>query len=104
MDLDYKAMGIRIRNLRIKQHLTQADVAEACAISTSYVGHLERGTRKASLETLVHICETLKISTDYALKGICIPDRGSAAHPQKTQTIRKIVGVLDAYFDEWFEE
>ena len=36
-------------------------------VSTSFIGHVERGTRKASLETIVNIGACLQASMDHLL-------------------------------------
>lgn len=66
---DYAAIGRRIRKLRIAQNLTQERLAEHAGISASFLGHIERGTRKMSLETLIHLSMSLHCTTD-ALLGI----------------------------------
>ncbi len=63
--MDYAAMGQRIKQARKARHLTQEQLAEVCGLSASFLGHIERGTRKASLETLYALCETLQVSADY---------------------------------------
>ena len=60
-------MGNRFNKLRKQQKLTQGQFAEQVGISTSFMGHVERGTRAASLETLVAICNALNVSPDYLL-------------------------------------
>ena len=55
MDLDYLSLGQRIRKKRRERHWTQAQLARAVGLSVSFMGHVERGTRKASLESLVAI-------------------------------------------------
>jgi len=65
--MDYKALGNRINKLRKQQKLTQEQFAEQVGISASFMGHVERGTRVASLETLVAICNALNVSPDYLL-------------------------------------
>ena len=40
---------------------------EACDIASSYVGIIERGTKKASIDTLVRISNALNVSVDYLL-------------------------------------
>lgn len=62
--MDYRRMGQRIRMYRQRQGLTQERLAELVGVSTSFVGHIERGSRKASLETLEGICKVLMISMD----------------------------------------
>lgn len=66
-NLDYISMGNRIRLARKAQNLSQEQLAELCGISVSYMGHIERGSRKMSLETLVSLCEALNVSSDYLL-------------------------------------
>ena len=65
--MDYVAMGQRIKQARKAQHLTQEQLAEVCGLSASFLGHIERGTRKASLETLYSLCEALHESADYLI-------------------------------------
>ena len=65
--VDYAALGLRIRRARKKAHLTQTQLAQACALSASFVGHIERGSRALSVETLCNIAKTLQVSTDYLL-------------------------------------
>lgn len=63
--INYKALGERIRSSRKKKGLSQERLSELCAISTAHVGHIERGTRIPSLETLFKISKELDISMDY---------------------------------------
>ncbi len=65
--IDYTEIGQKIRQARIEQNYSQEQLAELCRISTAFLGHIERGTRAMSLETLVSICSTLNISIDYLL-------------------------------------
>lgn len=63
--IDYAALGERIRIARKKRKLSQEKLAEICSISTAHIGHIERGTRIPSLETLYKISKELDISLDY---------------------------------------
>ena len=65
----YENTGIRIRNQRKQLHLTQERLAEMADISISFVGAIERGEKKTSLETFVRLAECLKTSTEYLLFG-----------------------------------
>ena len=67
--LDYKAMGRRIRQRRRWLNMTQEQLAEAAGLSTSFVGHIERGSRKLSVEMLWAICKALEISMDDIVAG-----------------------------------
>ena len=65
--VDYKDFGARVRIIRRKQSLTQEELAEKVGISASFMGHIERGSRIASLETLIALCNALKTSPEYFL-------------------------------------
>lgn len=65
--MDYQDMGLRVRALRRQLGITQEELAEQVGISASFLGHIERGTRVASLETLVALCNTLETTPEYLL-------------------------------------
>jgi len=64
----YQGLGKRIRQQRTLARMTQEKLAEEAGISLSFLGHIERGTRKASLDTLVKICNALKVSPQLLLQ------------------------------------
>ena len=67
--MDYQDFGLRIRTLRRQLKLTQEELAEQVGISASFMGHIERGTRVASLETLVALCGALHVTPQYLLQA-----------------------------------
>lgn len=67
--MDYVDLGRRVRRQRSVLGWTQAQLAEHIGVSTSLVGHVERGSRKASLETLVALANALGVSLDYLLSS-----------------------------------
>lgn len=69
MSIEYSEMGRRIRSLRKQAHLTQADLAAKCKISTSFMGHIERGSRITSLDTLTRISNEFQVPVDVLIKG-----------------------------------
>jgi len=66
----YIEIGKRIRRQRILQEMTQEQLAEKADISTSFIGHIERGEKKCSLETIIRISEALNLSIDFIIYGI----------------------------------
>lgn len=64
----YQGLGKRIRQQRKLLRMTQEQLAEQAGISLSFLGHIERGTRKASLDTLVRICNALQVSPQLLLQ------------------------------------
>ena len=67
--VDYKKIGQRIREQRKAKKLTMDQLAEMIDISFSYMGHIERGTRVASVETLARLCEALELDMHYVVFG-----------------------------------
>ena len=65
--VDYKDLGRRIRTIRRELRLTQEELAEKVGISASFLGHVERGSRVASLDTLVALCNTLRVTPQQLL-------------------------------------
>lgn len=65
--VDYYALGGRIRSAREEKHLTQEQLGEICSLSTAHIGHIERGTRTPSVETLCTIAKVLNVSLDKLL-------------------------------------
>ena len=57
MTVNYQDLGLRVRDARKAKHLTQEQLAEKVGISSSFMGHIERGTRIASIDTLVSVCD-----------------------------------------------
>ncbi len=67
--VNYADFGARVRSARRARGLTQENLAEQIGISTSFMGHIERGTRIASLDTLVALCNALEISPHELLQA-----------------------------------
>ena len=67
--MNYEALGLRVRSARLEIGITQEQLAEKVGISTSFMGHIERGTRTLSVDTLFKLCVALNVSADY-LMGI----------------------------------
>lgn len=65
--MNFYLLGQKVRQLRNMHHLSQANLAELIDVSTNYIGQIERGDRKPSIETLVLLCNTLGTSMDYIL-------------------------------------
>lgn len=64
MDLDYKAIGKRIKIARIKADLTQERLSELVGVSPTHLSNIETGTTRVSLTTLVGIANALSITSD----------------------------------------
>lgn len=66
--MDYIQLGRRIRQQRVLNKLTQEQLAERAGISCAFVGHIERGEKKASIETVVALCNALDVTPTVLLQ------------------------------------
>lgn len=62
-----KNLSVRLKELRMSQNLSQADVAKKLDISPSIVSGYETGERTPSTENLLALSYLYKCSTDYLL-------------------------------------
>ncbi len=83
INMDYKKLGQRIRAERTGLNLTREKLAELLDLSPNFVGHIERGEKKMSLETLVRIASALHVSLDYLVYGDNISDKADTSKLQK---------------------
>ena len=64
MELDYKAIGKRIKIARIKADMKQEHLAEKSGLSPTHVSNVETGTTKVSLSALVSLANALGVTAD----------------------------------------
>lgn len=64
MELDYKAIGKRIKIARIKADLTQERLAELIELSPTHLSNIETGTTRVSLNTIITIANVLSVTSD----------------------------------------
>ena len=68
-DLDFKAIGHRLRQQREFLGYTRDDIAEKLSVSVNFCRDIEIGAKGMSIQTLVKLSDVLKLSTDYILFG-----------------------------------
>jgi transcriptional regulator with XRE-family HTH domain len=101
--MNYKSLGLRIRRRRKAMHMTQEELARKLGLSLSFLGHIERGTRKASVETLVLIANELSLSVDYMLQDSLndnVLQRTPASGRQRI-VLEEIAKLITDNLDEW---
>ena len=57
----------RLQELRLKNNLSQLQMAQRTNLSPSVISSYETGARTPSLENLITIATTFRVSTDYLL-------------------------------------
>lgn len=89
--MDYRYLGAQVRKRRLELGYTQAQVAEAIDVSTSFVGHIERGTRKPSLETMAQLAIYMRCQLDL----LVLPPRPDVElpnyTPQQVESARRLL-------------
>lgn len=59
---DYqKSVGLRVKELRLKQGKTQADFCQQCGIVQPYLSRIETGMANPSLTLIVALAKTLQV-------------------------------------------
>lgn len=95
--MDYEALGKRIRTRRKMMGLTQEALAEQLGISCSFVGHIERGSRKMSMETLIRISDVMGVSCDYLLQDSlqnAVPQSSTPLSEKNRYLLQEIANLL----------
>ena len=87
MELDYKAIGKRIKIARIKADFTQERLAEAVEISPTHMSNIETGTTRVSLSAIVSLANALSVTVDDLLCDSVVKS--------KVQFEKDIAAVLD---------
>ena len=86
MELNYEAIGKRIRKLRKEKKWSQEDLRYRANISKTHMSHIETGTTKLSLPTLVDIANALETTPDHILR-----DNVTCASPVSSNEINEII-------------
>jgi len=67
--MDRKTLGRRIKEERMRTGLTREQLAKSMAVSTTYIGFVERGERSITLEKLIMLAECLHVTIDSLIYG-----------------------------------
>ena len=67
MDIDYKAIGVRIKAARTRKGVTQGSIARITGLSTPHISNIETGNTKLGLPTIIHLANVLDVSVDELL-------------------------------------
>lgn len=68
-EIDYAKLGMKIKELRQNQGLTQDALAEMVSCNTSHISNIENNHTKVSLNVLLAIANSLNTSIDYLLSN-----------------------------------
>ena len=62
--IDLIGLGNRITRMRMTKKMTQFELAEMTGLSEVYIGYIERGKRRAALDTYIKIVNALGYTLD----------------------------------------
>ena len=54
--------GYRVKEIRLKQNISQEELAFRCGLSKNYISDVERGTRNISLQSIEKIADGFAIN------------------------------------------
>lgn len=74
MEIDYKLIGRRIKEARIRKELTQEQLSEKMDVSVVFISKVERG-HALSLKKLVQISRALDVKLEYLITGTIPQDK-----------------------------
>ncbi len=69
MLLNFKLIGLNVKEFRIQKQMSQAQLAEQIYMSDTFISHIETAKKRASLESLVRIANALEVTVDHLLRG-----------------------------------
>lgn len=67
MELDYKEIGRNIRKYRKQKDMTQRQLAEEVNLSDQHISHIETGSGKLSLPTLIALANVFDVDPNTLL-------------------------------------
>ena len=70
MELDYKAIGKRVKIARIRADLTQEALAEKAGLSITHMSNIENGHSKLSLPMAVALANVLSVSDEFLCDSV----------------------------------
>lgn len=103
MEVDYKAIGKRVRIARTERDIKQETLAEMVGISPPHMSNVETGRTKLSLPTLISLANALHVSVDALLcdnvlysKAVYENEAQALLNSSTEYEIRVMVRVMEA--------
>ena len=69
MDNYLQEVGARIKEARLRKHLSQAQLAELLGLTPPYISNIETGKQNMSITALAKISDVLEVSADWILRN-----------------------------------
>lgn len=105
--MDFLALGSRIKNKRLEKNLTQEQLAEKVDLSAVYIGQIERGERKMTIQTLVKLANVLETSIEELLSDSTegnlnakLKELLEIAKKLDVSDLNKVINIIKAMYNE----
>lgn len=96
-EINYVEIGNRIRIERENFDMTREKLSELVNLSPYFLGQIERGERKMSINTLIKISECLHISIDYLFfEQVNVNTNNNVLHSLINRCSEKEVTVIES--------
>ena len=92
-----KKLGVKIKQLRKSQKLTQEQLGEKAGISYKFIGEVERGAVNPSLDSLVSIASALRVNVKELFPGE--KDLVTEFSHEELQIIKQAVKLLNSWLN-----
>lgn len=79
-ELNYQAIGKRVKNARLRAQMTQEELAEKAGLSVTHMSNIETGNSKLSLPMAVSLANTLHVSVNEFLCDNVIHSKETFSH------------------------
>lgn len=86
-NIDYENLGARVKELRLRMNLTQAEVASALGVTPGYISNVENNRSAMSLRVLTYYAKLMHITLDSLIGSIDPEYRPSALDNELNERI-----------------
>ena len=98
MYFSQKEFGLRVKDLRREQRLTQEQLAAMLNVSVEHLRKIELGKRGISIDLLLDLSNVLEVSSDFLLKGQPL---AAVQIKELTAQIHKTLEQIDRLSEKW---
>ncbi|NOQ25504.1 MAG: helix-turn-helix domain-containing protein [Bacteroidales bacterium] len=68
-DLNMEMIGDKIKQLRLKKHMTQTELGELIGVKRAQISKLENGNHSASISTLMKVFHAMKAKIKFRIES-----------------------------------
>ena len=69
MEKFLQEVGARVKEARMRKHLSQAQLADLLGLTPPYISNIETGKQNMSITALAKISDVLEVSADWLLRN-----------------------------------